>query len=108
MKNGKLLIGLMTAVFLLLAAGIGTLEPAPEPEEKVNMPLSVSVLLDGRQEALKCWRDENGDYLVFLPSGVQLSDVALSPEKGAQVTLAQNLLKSFSLIPFTTNRGGST
>jgi len=92
MKNGKILILLMTAACLLLILGIGCMEPAPVPETQVNMPLSVSVLLDGRQEALKCWRDENGDYLVFLPSGVQLSDVALSPEKGAQVTLAQNLL----------------
>lgn len=87
MKNGKILIGLMTAVFLLLAAGIGCMEPAPEPETKVNMPLSVTVLLDDQQETLGCWVDENGDYAVFLPSGAQMSDVEISPEKGTQVVL---------------------
>lgn len=87
MKNGKLLIGLMTAVFLLLAAGIGTLEPAPEPEEKVNMPLSVTVLLDGRQETLECWEDGAGDYTVFLPSGAKLTDTVISPEQDGRILL---------------------
>lgn len=87
MKNGKLLIGLMTAVFLLLAAGIGTLEPAPEPEEKVNMPLSVTVLLDGRQETLECWDSGAGDYTVFLPSGAKLTDTVISPEQDARILL---------------------
>ena len=87
MKNGKLLIGLLTAVFLLLAAGIGTLEPAPEPEEKVNMPLSVTVLLDGRQETLDCWEDGAGAYTVFLPSGAKLTDTVISPEQDTRILL---------------------
>ena len=87
MKNGKLLIGLMTAVFLLLAAGIGTLEPAPEPEEKVNMPLSVTVLLDGRQETLECWDSGAGAYTVFLPSGAKLADAVISPEQNTRILL---------------------
>jgi len=92
MKNGKILILLMTAACLLLILGIGRMDPAPEPETEVNMPLSVSAWLDGRQENLKCWQDENGNYVVFLPSGVELSDVALSPEEGTQVVLEQTLL----------------
>lgn len=91
MKNGKILLLLLTAVFLLLAAGIGTMEPAPEPETKVNIPLSVTAVLDGQEERMVCWEETPGAYLVFLPSGVELSDVILSPE--GQVVLNGNLLE---------------
>ena len=84
MKNGKILIVLCTAVFLLLAAAISCMEPAPEPEKKVNMPLSVTVVLDDRQETLDCWMDADGDYTVFLPSGAELSDTLLIPGKDTQ------------------------
>lgn len=93
MRNGKILILLMTAVFLLLAAGIGCMEPAPEPEMKVNMPLSVTVLLDGQQEQIQCWMDGGGDYVVFLPSGAEGSDVVISPAEHMQVVLDQNPLE---------------
>ena len=93
MKNGKILILLMTAVCLLLILGIGCMEPVPEPETQVNMPLSVSVTMDGQQENLRCWQDEKGDYVVFLPAGVGMSDVVLSPEEGIRVTLEQTLLE---------------
>ena len=78
MKNGKMLIALLTGMFLLLAVGIGYMEPAPEPETQVHIPLSVTVMLDGRQEQIACWEDEWGDYIVFLPSGAELSETAIS------------------------------
>lgn len=93
MKNGKILILLMTAVFLLLAVGIGCMDPASVPEMEVNMPLSVTVLLDGQQENVECWMDGGGDYIVFLPSGAQRSDVVISPEKHTQVVLDQKPLE---------------
>ena len=93
MKNGKILLLLMTAVCLLLAAGIGYMEPAPQPEPEVNIPLSAVAELDGRQERIACWQDEAGDYIVFLPSGAELSDVVLSPAVNTEVVLDQKSLE---------------
>lgn len=88
MKNGKILILLLTAVFALLVTGIGYLmEPAPQPDTEVNMPLSVTALLDGQQERIDCWVDAQGDCVVFLPSGVELADAAISLEKDTQAVL---------------------
>ena len=93
MKNGKILILLMTAVFLLLAMGIGYMEPAPQPTDQVNMPLSVRVVLDGTQISINCWKDGEDNYVVFLPSGVQLSDVTVSLAKDTEVMLNRSLLE---------------
>ena len=87
MKQGKMLILLLTAVFLLLAAGIGFMEPAPQPDTKVNMPLSAAVMMDGHQERLACWQNDAGDYIVFLPSGIELSEVMLMADRKTQVVL---------------------
>ena len=87
MKNGKILILLMTAVFLLLAAGIGQMEPEPQPDTEVHMPLSVTAKLDGGQEGIACWQDAAGNYIVFLPSGADLAEVVLSPEEDTRVIL---------------------
>ena len=92
MKNGKILILLLTAVFLLLAMGIGYMEPAPQPEPEVHIPLSVTVLLDGEQVPIRCWEDE-GEYLVFLPSGGNLWEVTLAPAENIQILLDQNPLE---------------
>lgn len=90
MKNGKLLILLMTALFLLLAAGIGFgMETEIQPAAEVNIPLSVKALLDGRQEQIACWMDAEENYVVFLPAGTELADVVLSPEKDTQAVLDQ-------------------
>ena len=87
MKNGKILILLMTAVFLLLAAGMGQMEPAPQPDTEVHMPLSVTAKLDGGQEGIACWQDAAGNYIVFLPSGADLAEAVLSPEEDTRVIL---------------------
>lgn len=93
MKNGKLLILLMTVVFLMLAAGIRYMEPAPEPNTEVNIPLSVTALLDDQQEQIQCWVDAAGDGIIFLPSGVELSDVVISLEEDTQAVLNQKPLE---------------
>ena len=93
MKNGKILILLLTAVLLLLAAEIGYMEPAQPPDTEVKIPLTVTAMLDGQQERITCWEDEAGEYLIFLPSGVKMSDVTISLEKGVQAVLDQKPLE---------------
>ena len=89
MKNGKIPILLLTAALLLLTVGIGQMEPATEPVEEVNIPLSVTAQRDGRQEPIDCWTDADGNWIIFLPSGVELADVTLSPDENARITLNQ-------------------
>lgn len=96
MKNGKILLLLMTAVFLLLAVGIGAMEPPLQPPVQLNMPLSAVIQLDGRQEEIACWEDAEGNYIVFLPSGAELSDVVLSPAKNTRVILNEMPLETGS------------
>ena len=93
MKNGKMLILLMTAALLLLAVGIGQMEPAPQPVAQVNMPLSVTAERDGQLEPIGCWPDAEENWVVFLPSGVELSHVTISPGKHARITLNQKPLE---------------
>ena len=87
MKHGKILIMLLTAVFVLLAAAVGCMEPAPAPEPQSHIPLSVTVKLDGETEQIRCWEDAEGNYVVFLPSGAELSEVTLAPVENARVVL---------------------
>lgn len=94
MKNGKVLILLITAVLLLLAAGIGYMEPEQQPAAEVNIPLSAVAVLDGRQERIDCWQDPEGNYIFFLPSGAKLSDVVMYPEKNCQLLLDRKPLES--------------
>ena len=62
MKHGKILSLLMTVVFGLVAVAISFLEPEPQPNTEVNIPLSAVVEWEGRQEEIACWRDETGDW----------------------------------------------
>ena len=94
MKNGKILILLMTVGFLLLAVGIRGMEPAPEPDTEVNTPLSVTAVRDGAPERIGCWEDETGNYVVFLPSWAEMADVILSPEPDTQIILAGEPLET--------------
>lgn len=87
MKNGKFLILLTTVALLLLAAGIGLMEPAPQLPMEVNIPLSVTILMDGHQEQIACWEDSAGEYVVFLPSGMNLSEAVLSVDEQTPVLL---------------------
>lgn len=93
MKNGKVLILVMTVVFLLLAAKIGYMEPEQMPDTEGKLPVSVTAMLDGHQERIACWEDETGAYFIFLPSGVEMSDVKISLEKGVQAVLDQESLE---------------
>lgn len=94
MKHGKILSLLMTAVFALVAVAICMLEPEPQPGMEVNMPLSVSVLMDGQREQIACWEADDGAYVVFLPSGADLADVTLSQKENVRVLLDGKTLKT--------------
>lgn len=88
MEYGKMRISwillLLTAALVLLAAGVGAMETAPEPDPEVNIPLSVVAVLGGKREPVNCWEDQAGNYLVFLPSGADLSEVTISPAETAE------------------------
>lgn len=87
MKNGKILILLLTAVLVLLAVGIGYMEPAPQPDTEREIPISIIVMQDGQQERIRCWKNEGEDYIVFLPSWAELSDVTISLEAHSRAFL---------------------
>ena len=93
MKYAKLVIALMTVVLLLLAAGIREMKPEPMPDTEVKMPLFATVEMGGQQERIDCWKDNAGNYVLFIPSGVALSDVALLPQKDTTVVLNQMPLR---------------
>ena len=94
MKNGKFLILLVTAVLFLVAVGIGHMEPEPQLNTERAVPVSVVAMLGDRQEKILSWESETGDYIVFLPSGTDISDVAILPEEDVQVLLDQQCLES--------------
>lgn len=97
MRYGKRTVYLLTLLFAVLALVLWALEPRTEPAEQPdtesNMPLSVTVALDGRQEQIRCWMDAEGDYVIFLPSGVELAHVTISPVKNVQAVLEQRPLE---------------
>ena len=94
MKYGKMISLLMTAVLALAAVVISTKEPQPQPTNKVNIPVSAEIEMDGRREQITCWEEEPGDYVVFLPSGADLSDVTLSHVPDMQLLLNQQRLET--------------
>lgn len=93
MKYGKMISLLMTLVLALAAVVIGTIEPESERNIEEKIPLIVTVKLDDTQERLTCWEEEDGNYLVFLPSGAGLEDVTLSSDPNMQVVLNQKRLE---------------
>lgn len=93
MKFGKIVSLLMTAVFMLVALVISTMEPEQQSKTEVNIPIVALAELGGRQERIPCWEDENGEYVLFLPSGADLSRVILSFGKDTQVTLQGKILE---------------
>lgn len=94
MKNGKIGILLMTTLFLLFIVIVGFMEPAMVPNPEMNIPLSFTAALGGKRERITCWEDPSGELFVFLPSGAVLSDLEISVEKDAQLTLNQKALES--------------
>lgn len=87
MKNRKILLWVMTAVFLLLSVGIGFLDPVPQLSAEAEIPVSVTAVLDGNQEQIDVWESEEGECFVFLPSGAELSQMVISLENHVQVAL---------------------
>lgn len=93
MRFGKMLILLVTVVLFFLFADVGYYEYTHEPK-LVHIPVSAAAELDGRQEKIACWQDAAGDYMIFLPSGANMSDVVLTPEEGIELALDQRPLEA--------------
>lgn len=73
MRSQRKWICLLTILLIGVALFCATMA-----EETGNaMPLYGEVLLDGKTETLQLFEDENGDFFLFLPSGVQLGNVKL-------------------------------
>ena len=98
MRYGKRTVYLLTLLFAVLALVLWALEPrtepAAQPDMELNMPFSVTAERDGRQEQIRCWTDAEGDYIVFLPSGVELADVTISPAEHVRTVLEQAPLEA--------------
>ena len=78
MKRKNLIILCFSTLLFLVA--IGFLEPEPQPNTEVNIPLSAVVKQEGRQEKITCWADAAGGYYLFLPGYAQLDSVSLQPQ----------------------------
>lgn len=98
MRYGKRTVYLLTLLFAVLALVLWALEPgtepAAQPDVELNMPLSVTAELDGLQENIRCWMDAEGNYVVFLPSGVAMADVTITPVEQVRTVLAQEPLET--------------
>lgn len=78
----------MTAILLAVAVWFGRADDTAAAE-----PL-LRVRLTGSGEIVNCWQKENGDYYLFLPSGVSLSEVELLVEDDVALRLNGETLEN--------------
>lgn len=88
MRYGKLFIGFLTAVFLAVAVFFGTREYAWDG----TVGLTAEITSGGKTETIRCWESEWGDYFVFLPGNVELSQVRLRTNTRRTVHLDDRLV----------------
>jgi len=63
MRKNKIVLYVFTALLLLCAVMICLYQCVQD----ADIPLSVVVLADGREEHIDAWISEEGEYYVFLP-----------------------------------------
>lgn len=76
------------SVLSVLLIGVTVLVAAFEVAEDKNtgeLDLLICVESDGRPEYLRPWKNENGDFYVFLPGYAQLDAVSLICERGTAI-----------------------
>ena len=73
MRYGKSMVYLFTILFAAVAAFFWILEP--EPAEAP--PVTVTVVSQDKEEVIDCWKNEAGEYYIFLPGYAELSQVRL-------------------------------
>lgn len=73
MKRKRILIGLISILLLSVAAFVGWLESSWQKQYY----LSAEVCSDERIEIVDCWKNEDGEYYIFLPSYADLTKVKL-------------------------------
>lgn len=72
MRNGKLFIYLLTVFFCAAAVLLGIIDLEWEP-----FPFSVRISSEGESVEIDCWKDNNGDFYIFLPGHAELSQMTL-------------------------------
>ena len=72
MRSGKITVYLLTLGFLLLAAFLWVTAPRTEPD-----PVALVLTSAGEEQAITCWKNEAGEYYLFLPSYTDLASAKL-------------------------------
>lgn len=103
MRNGKLIISLLTMilVILLLLVLIPFSGEQTEVEES-ELSLSFSVVSGENRENIRCWENDDGHFYVFLPGFAEMDQVFAAPGELeitiGDVQLSENMpCASFSL-----------
>lgn len=63
MRYGKITVFLFTLLFAAAALALWALEPGME-----TMPLALTLTSAGEEKTVNCWKNEAGEYFLFLPS----------------------------------------
>lgn len=88
MKN-KIIIYILTAVLLSLAVFV----PVKFADDNNVYPFYVVISTKEKSEKVNCWKNEKGEYYVFLPSFSKQSDVAIYLNTDTEVFLDETELK---------------
>lgn len=88
MRHGKIMVCLFTAAFLAVAVFWGV--KASQWDGTVS--LSVVVSSGAETEEISCWRNEDGEYYVFLPSYADLTQIQIRTNTRCEVSLDGRLL----------------
>ena len=83
MRHGKSIVYFFTAIFLLAAVLIGTMEAASESDP----PFWVQVCVDGAAEKVACWKKGESEFVVFLPGCADLSRTRIRVDAGKTVSM---------------------
>lgn len=90
MRNGKIIICVFTTVLLVVSTV--AMICADKPEN--SSPFYVTVSSETGTERIHCWKNENGEYYVFLPSYADLSQAKIYLDTDNTVTVDGVKLKN--------------
>lgn len=84
MRYGKWVIGMFTAMFLMVAVVFGKSEYSWDGTVEIR----AQVLSQGQTEVLESWQKDRDDFYIFLPGYAELSEVILSAQApGVEILL---------------------
>lgn len=79
MRFGKIMIGILTVLLLVLTCVVSTREEPAEPGQ-VSAPFWISVESSGSSEQIQSWADDEGNLYVFLPGYARMEQTFLIPD----------------------------